>query len=124
METLDAGRPYGTTRADFLAICDGKMTDWVEEAEKLHGVLERISTVHLKDGRIVMLGKFERSWYVNLFNPGNKASERELHCFLSFEAMCAFWGLHQYLCTAQTNEQAWQAFMDAVIDHPGAQEAP
>ena len=105
-DEIDAGRPYGTPREEFLALHEGKMTDWIEAAEKIHGLFERIATIMLKDGRILLLARFEKSWYLNLFNPENKPSEREIQCFLSFEAMCALWGLHQYLTTPQTHEQS------------------
>lgn len=122
-EAIDAGRPHGTPREEFLALIDGKMTDWIEAAEKVHGLLERIATVTLNDGRIIMLGRFEKAWYMNLFNPGNKPSERDIQCFLSFEAMCALWGLHQYLTTPHTHEQAWQAFMEAIEGSSETQES-
>lgn len=119
------GRPYGTTREEFLTTTWGHtMADWLTGVEQHYGLLERIASLGMKDGRIFILARFERAWMLNLHNPGNAPTQQEFQCFLSPEAMLAFWGLHEYLTTAQTNEAAWNAFMQVIDDaHDITQEA-
>lgn len=120
-DTSDAGRPYGTTREQFLATRVGPlMADWLEDVEARYGRLERIASLTLADDRIVVLARFAQAWMVNFSNPGKAPTECELQCFLSFEAMIGLWGLYQYLTTKETHESAWEAFLAARKPVPAA----
>jgi hypothetical protein len=109
----DAGRPYGTSRAAFVALCP-ELEDRILQEEARFGPFERIASLAMRDGRVVFLARYAQAWYIHFFRPGAEATDEELQCFLSPEAMLALWALYDYLRTPQSHAADWALFVAAV----------
>lgn len=74
-----------------------QMAQMLAEQEKFGGLLLKCNSISFDDGRIVMVFKFERAFFLSFFNPKNPTETREHDLWLTYESMRALALLYSFL---------------------------
>lgn len=98
----------GKTREQFLGDFPA-MADWVEKMEGWFGAFKKVGSLQLTEGRTIILVRFEKVWHVNLYNDANPEADKDFHCNLSNESLCALFGMWQLM--RSKTEDDWSSMV-------------